>query len=595
MFSISDHLALARRRLIKMRTSGLSFDPAHGPEIKCFEPLKELEGGDFDKHVKKAKTSRVVLVETLPLIDDPRRLDAVLLGTLWGEVVVLDMGAALEASEEERKLSEGFQLLVRHLTAKDTAYITVCEEATVKLLRLVDIELDEAVLTGLGRWHAISDQFAPTVVSIFREWHTRLTAPFRGEITYGWNDGKSGDKGQLAPEQARLAFALGNSMAFMALDGVVPSLDQEEPGDLSRLGKLVIEAEHTELLEAPELMVMENLRLDQEDASEEEGAQLDREAKLKVEPMKKCVSWGHLEQAVQEPLGRIYRCPWVYEVPEEHEQLLLRSRQEEIKDWSHWEESLSFLTLLGGEHVHPEHEVIQRPPDSDKESILKTFDEGKIRRANERLGRDPDDMDHGRKRFSRLDLRDKEICNNQTASPPPRKRDVLGLWEEEARRQAGGRQQGPPFLRWEVPILRKKQKGAKRDRDLEERLPGSKRETRDRSTNSPEWESRGGEWEHGGRKNSLGRSGLKRGKGRYGSGRRGAYGKPKFTSERKDRRHKHGRSSSGANEEGHQHRGRPGYSGVRSAEERPGWTGRRGRSSEGRNRVGSSSARGTRR
>ena len=129
------------------------------------------------------------------------------------------------------------------------------------------------------------------------------------------------------------------------------------------------------------------------------------------------------------------------------------------------------MQLIGVEHVKPDHEILQVAPGVVRPSILKPFQGDRIRRANERLGRDPDDMDHRRKRFSRFNTRDRDVCNNQTASPPPGRRDLLGLWKEEAHRQAGGRHQGPPFIRWDLPVVRNKVKGLKRGRDSEEKLP----------------------------------------------------------------------------------------------------------------------------
>ncbi len=173
-------------------------------------------------------------------------------------------------------------------------------------------------------------------------------------------------------------------------------------------------------------------------------------------------------------------------MPEYHDQLILKRRPKEIRDWAHWEESLSFVTLIGSEHVIPEHVSMQQVPDSLRTSILKPFALEKIRRVNDRIGLDPDDMDRDRKKFARLKTSDREICNHQTASPPPRRRDFLGLWKEEAHRQAGGRHQGPPFIRWDMPVLKGKKRGPKRDREQEDRLPGVSASRARTLTPSPE-------------------------------------------------------------------------------------------------------------
>ena len=46
----------------------------------------------------------------------------------------------------------------------------------------------------------------------------------------------------MLPEQGRLTFILTNSMAFMALDGIVRHLDMEEDKELLAWGRLVMAA-----------------------------------------------------------------------------------------------------------------------------------------------------------------------------------------------------------------------------------------------------------------------------------------------------------------------------------------------------------------
>ena len=87
--------------------------------------------------------------------------------------------------------------------------------------------------------------------------------------------------------------------------------------------------------------------------------------------------------------------------------------------------------------------------------ILKDWDVLKIRRANERLEIDPDDLDLTRQRFAGLRVKDEGKPTTRTMSPPPAPNvDVHGLWKEERNRQAGGRHQGPPRLRWNPPICK---------------------------------------------------------------------------------------------------------------------------------------------
>ena len=180
------------------------------------------------------------------------------------------------------------------------------------------------------------------------------------------------------------------------------------------------------------------------------------------------VKWDSLQLACWEPFGRISREGTV-QIPEQQQARVLVRQEEAIEDLVMWEESISFITLLGPQHRKPTlMEGFQLPGPPGK-SILRDFDLEGIRRANERLGVNPDDMDYARERFPDLRTTGNVQKTNRTSSPPPPLNiDVHGLWEEEKHRQEGGRHRGLPWLRWNQPVRREAL--PKRHRDPEGRI-----------------------------------------------------------------------------------------------------------------------------
>ena len=322
------------------------------------------------------------------------------------------------------------------------------------------LKLDEVAVTSLETWHLLGRSFCPSVELVFPELWGRLTASFRGSTTSGWawNHHKKEESPDLAPDQARLAFAISNALATLTLDGIVSRIDPEDPRPLAELGSVVLQAEQEGILEGEETLGLRALRLGAEDTCGEEGQ----------DPRPR-VMWSGVQVAYCEPLGRI-RWAGIIPIREEEERLVLQRKKEVIMDIFTWEESISRVMLLGPEHQKPvmeENEELPEPPGS---GILRNLAPDMVRRANERLGLDPDDLDFATERFA--DLRLNEPSRRQVgrtpSPPPPPKYDVHGLWAEERHRQSGGRHRGPPRLRWQLPKLKEPQK--KRDRDPESQV-----------------------------------------------------------------------------------------------------------------------------
>ena len=336
-------------------------------------------------------------------------------------------------------------------------------DKSLRWLEKIGVHLDEANVTGLETWHPLGQEFCPSVALVFPELWVRITAPFRGSLSSGWawNHHSKDKSSDLAPDQARLAFAVGNALASLTMDGIVARIDPEDERPLKGLGALILVTEQEGILEGEETLAMRALRLGAEEGTASEAG---------PKPVLG-VSWGNAQIACREPLGRI-RKVGVEPIQEEDERRVLKRSPEVIEDLLTWEESLSCVTLLGPEHqrpIRPEGVVLPSPP---RVGILRHQELDTIRRANERLGLDPDDLDYAKERFAQLRVtEDVKREFGRTPSPPPAPNsDVHGLWAEEKHRQSGGRHRGPPRLRWNPPVRREDLK--KRHRDPEGQVEG---------------------------------------------------------------------------------------------------------------------------
>ena len=352
------------------------------------------------------------------------------------------MGDLLKACEDGRTEVEGRQEMQRFFKQPGTAYVTEREDQTLRYMARLGIALDETTLTGLETWHMLDQGFCPAIGLELGHLWVRLTASFRGTSSSGWTWHNMGEENkELTPEQARLAFALGNSMASLALDGVVARIDPEDLSPLRSLGTLILKAEQEGILEGEETLGMRALRLEAGDEAAEGAGE--------VRPM---VRWSNLQKACREPFGRVGRIETA-PIPEEQTARVMERHDEVIEDLVTWEEAIGFTTLLGPQHQRPVVTGNLQLPERAGKSILRGFELEAIRRANERLGLDPDDMDYARVRFPDLRTAYEVTSSNRTPSPPPPVNlDIHGLWEEEKHRRGGGRHRGPPRLRWNPPI-----------------------------------------------------------------------------------------------------------------------------------------------
>ena len=456
MSRLVDHLALARKKIIKTRKNGLSFNLDRLPKITSLVEVEDWKKKTFNEFRRKVEQARVVIFAVLPGMDDPEHPDTLVIASIWGEVLVTRIRDLAKRADESRREMEGLQELQGFFNQVDTAYITEKEDRTVRQLQAVGISLDEATITGLETWHPLRQEFAPTVAYMFGELWGRITAPFKGSSSSGWawNQHKCKESPELAPDQTRLAFAIGNSMASLTLDGVVARIDSEDPSPLKSLGLLVIQSEQEGILEADETIGMRALQL-------EAGDKQDDRLSLKVG---RKVSWEHAWVAYREPFGHISKAgsePIFF-----GEGRVLESKKEVLDDLVAWEEAISFITLLGPEHKGPLRADGGLLPEPPARGILKSTDLEKNRRANERLGLDPDDVDFAAQRFAGLCVTETSRRATRTRSPPLAKNeDIHGLWEEERHRQMGGRHRWPPTLRWNPPVRR--EPIGKRHRDPE--------------------------------------------------------------------------------------------------------------------------------
>ena len=325
------------------------------------------------------------------------------------------------------------------------------------MMKMVGIGMDETTSTGLETWHPLGQEFAPSVAYVFMGLYGRITALFKGSTMAGWTWHEDDPEvlNKLAPDQKRLAFAKANAMASLTLDGIVARVDPEDNRALEELGAMVLRSEHEGILEGYETLAMRALQLEEED-----------EHTAKIQGAH--VSWLGLEMAWREPLGRI-RQGGRREMPPDRTATAMQRGRESFDDLVSWEEAISFVTLLGPEHKRPVEAPELTLPEAPQRGILKDYEADKVRRANDRLGLDPDDADFARERFARLCVTGKGRSATRTMSPQPSPNvDIHGLWKEEKCQQLGERHQGPPKLRWNPPV--RKEAINKRHRDLEDRV-----------------------------------------------------------------------------------------------------------------------------
>ena len=435
----------------------MSFDPAKKLNIPSLIHPSEWDGDTFKEFRQKVDQARIVIFTVLPGVDDPDDPDTMVLKSLWGEVLVTRVKDLIGNPEQERGVG-GFDQLQSFFAQPQTAYIVERVDRTLGWMTRMGLVLDEAAVTGLETWYLLGQGFCPSVALVMPELWGRLTASFRGSASYGWawNQHKKEESSDLAPDQTCLAFAIGNALATLSLDGIVARIDPEDTRSFGELGSIILQSEQEGILEGEETLAMRALRL----GTEESGDDTYRDEAVLT------VTWGNAQVAYREPLGRICRKETV-SLRDEGERAVMTRKREVITDWLTWEESLSCITLLGPEHQKPMRGESITLPDRPAAGILRQFDPEKLRRANERLGLDPDDLDYARERFAGLKVTEgKKREVGRTPSPPPQPNfDVHGLWAEERHKQNGGRHRGPPRLRWNPPVKREPLK--KRHRDVE--------------------------------------------------------------------------------------------------------------------------------
>ena len=335
---MTDHLALARMKTIRIRKAGLSFDPDKLPTIPSLMTTEEWDQPQFTEFCKKVDQAKVVIFTVLPSMDEPDQPDTLILTSLWGEVLVTRVRELVECTQEDRKKMKGFAKLQEFFLQKDTAYVKEREDKSLAMMGMTGIAVDEATVTGLETWHPLGQEFSPSVAYVFTGLYGRLTAPFKGTISAGWAWNQHGleESSKLVPDQARLAFATSNAMVTLTLDGIVTRVDPEDSRGLESLGALILKSEQEGILEGDETIGMPALQIEEE----EDGI---------AQVQGPTVSWLGLEMAWRQPMGRIRR-GGKREIPKGETTRVLQRHEEIIDDVWSWEESISCITLLGPEH-----------------------------------------------------------------------------------------------------------------------------------------------------------------------------------------------------------------------------------------------------
>ena len=281
MSRLVDHLAMAQKKIIKSRRQGLSFDPKKMVKIPLLVEPAEWKGEQFKDFGNKVDQARVIIFTVLPGMGDPDHPNTLIISSLWGKVLVTRVRELVKYTEDSRHMVQGWEELRESFRQPHTAYITEWEDKTLKWMKMLGVELDEAAVTGLETWHTLAHEFCPSLVPVFGELWGRITAPFRGSISsrWAWNQHISEESVELAPDQARLAFVVGKAMSSLTLDRVVARIDPENGRPLDELGLLGLKSEREGILEAEETLGMRALQLE---TKEEAGTDAGAGAKLRV-------------------------------------------------------------------------------------------------------------------------------------------------------------------------------------------------------------------------------------------------------------------------------------------------------------------------
>ena len=183
MSRLMDHLGLARKKIIKARKRGLSFDPKKKAKIPLLTGAAEWKEEVFREFRKKVEQAKIVIFAVLPGLDEPEVPRTLVIISLWGEILVSGMKDLLETSENQCK--EGWEEMQSFFRQPGTAYVTEKEDQTLRYMSRVGISLDEATLTGLETWHMLDQNFCPAIRLEFGHLWVRLTALFRGTSSSG--------------------------------------------------------------------------------------------------------------------------------------------------------------------------------------------------------------------------------------------------------------------------------------------------------------------------------------------------------------------------------------------------------------------------
>ena len=180
MFWLTDGLALARKKVIKARKRGLSFNPKKNVKVPLVGGAGEWKTDSFKEFRKKVEQSKVVIFTVLPGMDEPEVPQAMIITSLWGEVLVSGVDDLMDSDRVEHEAVGDRMEVQEFFNQSGVAYISEREDQTLRYMTRLGISLDEATLTGLETWHRLSQGFCPSVGLVFEHLWVRLAASFRG-------------------------------------------------------------------------------------------------------------------------------------------------------------------------------------------------------------------------------------------------------------------------------------------------------------------------------------------------------------------------------------------------------------------------------
>ena len=239
---LSVTISSLRHKLIAARKTWLTPSSAL-PKIRLFDVRDGLKCQDIEDLVEHARKYRVLIAYLVPSMSVKDWPAVMVLGTLDGRYLLVDVSTVDKDVELSDKTKEGLRYLkgifsdgqLVMITSQEEQFVTFAEKLGMRGLEFHGVDLKmfncyDNLLTFLP--------FVNIVYPEYFEWLTERCG--MGNIAgWPWNFGHI-PNGELAPEQIRLVLAIHTSLVWLTLDLVVEHLDVQEGLTIEKTGSFLM-------------------------------------------------------------------------------------------------------------------------------------------------------------------------------------------------------------------------------------------------------------------------------------------------------------------------------------------------------------------